>query len=311
MPEGDTIFRAARTLNRALAGRAVIRFETPLPALMRVDDDHPIAGRLVESVASVGKHLLMRFSGDLVLRTHMRMNGSWHIYKQGEAWRRPRRDVRVLIETDPYVAVGFSIPVAEFLTAAELGRQKALTSLGPDLLGPAFDAGEAVRRMRAQAGIPIAEVILNQRVLCGIGNVFKSEILFEAKVHPFTPAGYADRRGPRADRLDRGAPAARQCRRAAADPSPRLQPPDHREHGPVEGVMGLQPRRSAVPDLRDGDRQPQDRTRCAGHLLVSVLPAGGLRQTIGSCQAGLRTAWPPRRAGSAAEGSRKDWQRPG
>ena len=90
MPEGDTIFRAARTLNRALAGKPVVRFETVLAQLARVDDDSPIAGRTVERVRSVGKHLVVEFSGDLVLRTHMRMNGSWHVYRPGERWQRPR-----------------------------------------------------------------------------------------------------------------------------------------------------------------------------------------------------------------------------
>ena len=98
MPEGDTIFRAARTLNRALAGKtspASSRF----PALTRVHDDAPLTGRIVERVESRGKHVLMHFSGDLVLRTHMRMNGSWHIYRPGERWQRPRRDMRIVIAT--------------------------------------------------------------------------------------------------------------------------------------------------------------------------------------------------------------------
>ena len=89
MPEGDTIFRAARTLHRALAGKPVVRFESVLPALTRVHDDHPLTGRIVEECRRVGKHLLMQFSGDLVLRTHMRMNGSWHIYRPGEPGSSP------------------------------------------------------------------------------------------------------------------------------------------------------------------------------------------------------------------------------
>ena len=89
MPEGDAIFRAARTLNRALAGRPVTRFESVFPKLTRVHHDTPITGRTIESVIAAGKHVLMRFSGDLTLRTHMRMNGSWHVYRPGERWRRP------------------------------------------------------------------------------------------------------------------------------------------------------------------------------------------------------------------------------
>lgn len=98
MPEGDTIFRAARTLHRALAGQSVTRFETVLPHLSRVDQDAPLAGRLVEGVEARGKWMLVRFSGDLVLLTHMRMNGSWHIYRHGEAWRRGRH--RASIDRD-------------------------------------------------------------------------------------------------------------------------------------------------------------------------------------------------------------------
>ena len=92
MPEGDTIFRAARTLHRALAGKTVVRFRTVLTHLERINIDTPLAGRTIERVESRGKHLLIHFSGDLILRTHMRMNGSWHIYRPGERWQRPARD---------------------------------------------------------------------------------------------------------------------------------------------------------------------------------------------------------------------------
>ena len=89
MPEGDTIFRAARTLDRAFAGQTVTRFESVYPTLTRVHEDAPIVGRTIDRVDSVGKHLLIHFSGDLVLRTHMRMSGSWHIYRHGERWQLP------------------------------------------------------------------------------------------------------------------------------------------------------------------------------------------------------------------------------
>lgn len=184
MPEGDTIFRAARTLNQALAGHVVTRFETALAPLAAVDASTPIAGRRVERVVSAGKHLIIDFSGGLHLRTHMRMNGSWHIYRVNERWRRPRRDMRVVIATDAFVAVGFNIPVAEFLDARGLERQEDLRRIGPDLLGQ-FDPDEAFRRIRARGDAEIANVLLNQRVIAGIGNVFKSEILFVCNVNPF------------------------------------------------------------------------------------------------------------------------------
>src|SRR5438093_4606031 len=138
MPEGDSIFRAARTLHRALAGSTVMRFESALPALTRVDDDHPIAGRVVESVVSRGKHVLMAFSGDLLLRTHMKMSGSWHLYRPGERWQRLAADMRIVIETARFVAVGFNIPSAEFLSSHGLPRHKELGALGPDLLSADF-----------------------------------------------------------------------------------------------------------------------------------------------------------------------------
>jgi endonuclease-8 len=185
MPEGDTIFRAAQTLHRALSGRVVTEFDAMFPALTRVNVDTPVVGRTIESVTARGKHSLMAFSGDLVLRTHMRMNGSWHIYRPGERWQRPARDMRVLVATEAFVAVGFNVPEAEFLTARTMERQRQLQRLGPDLLDPAFDRVEALRRMREHDTDPIGEVLLNQRVLAGIGNVFKSEILFMAGVPPF------------------------------------------------------------------------------------------------------------------------------
>ena len=186
MPEGDTIFRAARTLNRALAGQEVVRFESVLPALTRVHEDAPITGRLVESVTAAGKHVLMRFSGDLVLRTHMRMNGSWHIYRPGETWLKPRREMRIVIATAAFEAVGFNVPVAEFLQGGAIERQQDLRLMGPDLLGDTFDETEAIKRFRARGATAIADALLNQRVVAGAGNVYKSEVLFLCCINPFT-----------------------------------------------------------------------------------------------------------------------------
>jgi endonuclease-8 len=189
MPEGDTIFRAARTLHRALAGKPVVHFESVFPALTRVQVDTPLTARTVESVSASGKHLLMRFSGELVLRTHMRMNGSWHIYRPREAWQRPRRDMRIVVATADFVAVGFNIPVAEIFAARDLARHDELRRLGPDLLAADFDEAEALRRIKARPADAIADVLLNQRVMAGIGNVYKSEVLFACRVNPFTTAG--------------------------------------------------------------------------------------------------------------------------
>jgi endonuclease-8 len=184
VPEGDTIFRAAATLNRALQGQVVTHFISVYPALTRVDHDTPLAGRVVERIESRGKHLLMWFSGDLILRTHMRMNGSWHIYRPGERWQSPRADMRILLATAAFEAVAFRVPVAEFYTATSLSRDETVRSLGPDLLADDFSIDEARARLRAAPHARIADALLDQRVVAGIGNVFKSEVLFESRVAP-------------------------------------------------------------------------------------------------------------------------------
>jgi endonuclease-8 len=187
MPEGDTIFRAARTLHKFMAGHRVTRFDSVYPAVTRIAQDQPIVGRTIDAVSARGKHLLFTFSGDLVLRTHLRMNGSWHIYPAGARWQRPARDMRVLVCTADACAVGFNIPDAELISSRALARHRQLQSLGPDLLAEAFDRAEAIRRIRERGDAPIADVLLDQRVLAGIGNVFKSEILFLCALYPFAP----------------------------------------------------------------------------------------------------------------------------
>jgi endonuclease-8 len=181
VPEGDTIHRAARTLHSALAGQTVTKFETVFPQLARVE----MTGRSIERVEAVGKNLLMHFSGDLHLRTHMRMNGTWHIYRPGERWRKRHSEMRIVVETASWVAVGFNVPVAELHDSRSLERQEDLLRIGPDFLGETFDFDEAKRRIRERGDGEIADVLLNQRVVAGIGNEFKSEILFMARVNPF------------------------------------------------------------------------------------------------------------------------------
>lgn len=178
MPEGDTIFRAARTLERALAGKRVAKFESVYPQL-----DQPLVGQTIERVYAAGKHLLIDFSGGLTLRTHMRMNGSWHIYRRGERWQRPHADMRIVLATDDYEAVAFRVPVAELVK--NVARHDELRALGPDILVDDFDLAEARRRMRGRGDEEIGNVLLNQRVIAGIGNIYKSESLFLARILPF------------------------------------------------------------------------------------------------------------------------------
>jgi endonuclease-8 len=188
MPEGDSIYRAARSLHRVLAGNAVTRFETAYAHLDRVNVDTPIVGRTVEKVESAGKHILMYFSGDLILRTHMRMNGSWHLYRHNERWWRGQQMMRIRIDTADWVAVAFDVPVAEFVTPRQLETRDPVAELGPDLLGAAFDRDEALRRIIASGHRAIAATLLDQRIVAGIGNIYKSEVLFLAGVHPEIPS---------------------------------------------------------------------------------------------------------------------------
>jgi endonuclease VIII len=189
MPEGDTIFRAARALNTALAGRVVTGFETAYAKLARVNDDTPVVGRVVERVVSHGKWLLIYFSGDLILITHMLMSGSWHIYRAGERWRMARSKMRVMVRTDEWEAVLFNAQVAEFHTARSLERCGQVPKLGQDLLAEEFTVDSGVARLKAYArDNPDAEVgvvLLNQRVIAGLGNVYKSEVAFAAGVNPW------------------------------------------------------------------------------------------------------------------------------
>ena len=189
MPEGDSIFRAARSLHRVLSGHAVTKFDTAYAHLDRVNVDTPIAGRIVERCESAGKHLLIVFSGDLILRTHMRMNGSWHLYRHGEKWWRGPQAMRIRLDTEDWVAVAFDVPVAEFVTTKQLETRDPVAQLGPDLLGRQFDRDEAIRRIVVSGARPIAMTLLDQRIVAGIGNVYKSEVLFLSGVHPDQPSG--------------------------------------------------------------------------------------------------------------------------
>jgi endonuclease-8 len=189
MPEGDTIYRAARALQKAIGGKVVTGFETALAKLARVNDDAALVGRIVEKVESRGKWCLIVFSGDLILVTHMLMSGSWHLYRTGERWQIGRARMRVVIRTADWEVVGFDIPVVEFHTARSLERSSQVPKLGPDLLSENFTVEGGVERIaaygRENPDAEIAVVLLNQRVLAGLGNVYKSEVLFAAGINPF------------------------------------------------------------------------------------------------------------------------------
>jgi len=185
MPEGDTIFRTARSMGRALAGKPVTVFRSTYPLLTRFNDDTPIAGQVVERVEARGKWLLIHFSGGGTLVTHMLMSGSWHIYRHGERWQQPRTNMRIVIENSDFVTVGFRVPVAEMHTAQSLLRDRRIPNPEMDVLSSTFNAEEAMRRVAAHGNEEIADVLLHQEVLAGVGNVFKSEICFVMGINPF------------------------------------------------------------------------------------------------------------------------------
>lgn len=185
MPEGDTIFRTARSLSRALVGRPITGFRSNYPLLTRFHEDTPLTGQQVERVESRGKWLLMHFSGGGILVTHMLMSGSWHIYRPGEPWQKPGHHMRIVIETSVCQAVGFRVPVAQMHTERSLARDRRIPPSGSDVLNAGFDAAAARQRVRACAGEEIGDVLLHQEVLAGVGNVFKSEICFVTGINPF------------------------------------------------------------------------------------------------------------------------------
>jgi endonuclease-8 len=170
-----------------LTGRVVTRFECAYAQPTAEDDESSFAGQMVAGVEARGKWLLVRFGDGRLLATHMLMSGSWHIYRPGERWQAPRRDLRVLLETDAYLAVGFRIPVVGVMREAEAEKAAEIPKPERDVLSGEFDAAAAVERLRGRRGEALADVLLNQRVLAGVGNVFKSEICFLAGLSPFLP----------------------------------------------------------------------------------------------------------------------------
>ncbi len=176
MPEGDTIWRTAGRLRPALVGKTLARFEAPRLAVAG-----PVAGTVIDAVEAKGKYLLVHFGDGSTLETHMKMSGSWHIYRSGERWRRSPRGVRALIETtEGWLAVCFDAPVVELTR-----RRSGPTHLGPDLTGPTPDLDAATARFAlAEAGTPIAVALLDQRICCGVGNVYKSEVLHAERLAP-------------------------------------------------------------------------------------------------------------------------------
>ena len=182
MPEGDTVYRAAKNLDAALTGHQLVRSDFRVPAFATLD----LVGETVDSVASRGMHLLMRI-GDWTVHSHLKMEGSWHLYRQGSRWRRPEWQARAVLTTADWTAVGFQLGLLEVVPRTE--EESIVGYLGPDLLGSDWDADEALRRLTADPTRPVGLALLDQRVLAGLGNVYRNELCFLRGVLPTRPVG--------------------------------------------------------------------------------------------------------------------------
>jgi endonuclease VIII len=185
MPEGDTVWLTARRLDEALSGAALTVSDFRVPEWAEVD----LRGRRVTETVSRGKHLLTRVE-DVTIHSHLKMEGSWHIYRLGAAWRSPAFQARVVLATAHRQAVGFRLGRVEVLSRA--AEDQVVGHLGPDLLGSDWSLDEALRRLRSRGEIPIGEALLDQRNLAGIGNMYKAEVCFMMGVHPNQPVGEVD-----------------------------------------------------------------------------------------------------------------------
>lgn len=209
MAEGDTILRAARRIDEALRGQEVA-VSAPSPR-GRAAGVERLDGRTLEAAEARGKHLLLRF-GDLVLHSHLGMSGAWHVYGRASDWRKPPGAAWAVLRGAEAEAVEFGGPTLRVLRADALRADPVLSRLGPDLLAPDFDAGAIAASLRSAPELAIGEALLDQRLVAGIGNIFKSEACFAARQDPWQPvAELSD------ERLSRVVRAAHDLMREAAD----------------------------------------------------------------------------------------------
>ncbi|MEN3361960.1 MAG: endonuclease [Mycobacteriales bacterium] len=184
VPEGDTVWLASKRMNDALAGRVLTTFDLRVPRHATAD----LTGRPVLAVLARGKHMLTRVDGGLTLHTHFRMDGRWQLVRAGERWRGgPAHQVRAVLANSVWQAVGYLLHDVRLLRTSD--EREVVGHLGPDLLGPDWDPAEAVRRLAAQPDREIGQALLDQRLLAGIGNLYKAETLFLSGVSPFDPVG--------------------------------------------------------------------------------------------------------------------------
>ena len=186
MAEGDTILRLARRFEQTIVGETVAA-SAPNPrgkaaGIERLD------GRRLEAVEARGKHFLLDF-GELSLHSHLGMSGGWHVYRHGARWRRPRASAWAVLAGESWDAVQFGGPTLQVMTTARLRRHPQITGLGPDILAKQFDEDAVVTAMRANPTRGLGDALLDQHLVAGIGNIFKSEACFAVRVDPWRPVG--------------------------------------------------------------------------------------------------------------------------
>lgn len=190
MPEGDTVWRTARSLHEVLAGQTITRFDLRVPQHATAD----LSGGVVQEVVARGKHILHRIvdvdGAAWTLHTHLKMDGSWHRYRQGSRWQRPGYTVRAIVDTAEWQTVGYLLGVVDLVATAD--ESTVVGHLGPDLLGADWDAEAAIARLEADPAREIGIALLDQRNLAGLGTVFRAELCFLRGVSPWRPVGEVD-----------------------------------------------------------------------------------------------------------------------
>jgi len=264
MPEGDTVWRAARRLRGALADQELVLTDFRVPQHATLD----LSGHVVDEVLSRGKHLLIRVAGNSI-HTHLKMEGVWHVHPIGSRWRRPEHTARVVLRTATHEAVGFSLGIVEVVPTDR--EHDVVGHLGPDLLGPDWDLDEATQRVLADPERPVFLALLDQRNLAGLGNEYVNELLFVSGLHPErTVADEPD--------IRRVIAVGHQMLDTNKDRAAHV----HGQHPVRSGALGVPPRAQQMPPLRH--RHPRGPTRRPAHhrtqhLLVPGLPT---RHLVGS-----------------------------
>lgn len=182
MPEGDTLHRIADALRPRLVGRRVQGVEAPRSEART----GALIGTTVSGVTAYGKWLAIAFDSDVSLLTHLKMSGLWHLYVPGERWRRPRSSMRVAISVEGAIAVCFSAPIVKFVRTREVPRLLGPERLGPDILGETFEVADAIAGLRHWPDVALGVALLDQWRVAGIGNVYKSEMCFHARLSPLS-----------------------------------------------------------------------------------------------------------------------------